>query len=167
MLFVAAEPVFPSSLSLSATKATVSVCDLELRPMTLTDENEPHRIKLNHHIKHLHTSKVIWFESHWLDWTQTESHTHTHTHYIDCSTRTTKWSLITSGQSNLTKRPHSRRTWPVQLYSLPGANLHSNQTHASLDPPESTSQTTFRSVQSSLQGSWLFQFNKCKKTIVL
>jgi len=37
----------------------------------------------------------------------------------------TKWAVIvTSNESNLTKRPHRRRTWTVQSYSLGGANVH-------------------------------------------
>jgi len=39
----------------------------------------------------------------------------------------------TSGQNNLTKRPHRRRTWTVQSYSPSGANVHPDQLHASLD----------------------------------
>jgi len=37
--------------------------------------------------------------------------------------------------------------WTVQPYSPGGANVHPHVTHASLGPPESTTQTAFRSVQ--------------------
>jgi len=37
--------------------------------------------------------------------------------------------------SNLTKRPHRRRTWTVQSYSPGGAYVHHHQ-HASLSPPQ-------------------------------
>ena len=46
--------------------------------------------------------------------------------------------INTSGQSNLTKRSHRRRTWTVQPYSQGGANMHPHPIHASLNPPEST-----------------------------
>jgi len=60
----------------------------------------------------------------------------------------------TSGLSNLTKRLHRCRTWTVQSYSPGGAtNVHSHLTHASLDPQESTSQTTSRSVQPFVHSS--------------
>jgi len=59
----------------------------------------------------------------------------------------------TSGRSNWTKRPHRRGTWTVQLRSPGGANEHSHLTHASLDPPESTSQTASWSVQPFLHSS--------------
>jgi len=41
----------------------------------------------------------------------------------------------------------------VQSYSLSGANVHCHLTHASLDPPEFTSQTTSQSIQLFLQSS--------------
>jgi len=59
----------------------------------------------------------------------------------------------TSGRSNWTKRPHRRGTWTVQLRSPGGANEHSHLTHASLDPPESTSQAASWSVQPFLHSS--------------
>jgi len=44
--------------------------------------------------------------------------------------------LVTaSGQSNLTKRPRSRRTQTVQSYSPGGANVHRNLKRDSLGPP--------------------------------
>jgi len=81
------------------------------------------------------------------------------THHIElqltappCSVLTTVTllgtSFITSGQSSLTKRPHRyRRVCTVQSYSPRGANVHPHLLLASLDPPESISQTTSRSVQ--------------------
>jgi len=42
---------------------------------------------------------------------------------------------ITSGQSNLTKMPHRRRTQTVQSYSSGGANLQPCVTHASWAHP--------------------------------
>jgi len=36
---------------------------------------------------------------------------------------------------NFDERPHHRRTWTVQSYSLGGANVHPYLTHASLSPP--------------------------------
>jgi len=54
--------------------------------------------------------------------------------------------IITSGQSNLTKRPHRRRTLTVQSY-LPGcANMHP-RSHMLRWPTESTTQTASRLVQ--------------------
>ena len=44
-------------------------------------------------------------------------------------------------------------TWTVQLYSPGCANVHLHVTYASLAPPQSTSQTTSRSVEPFLQGS--------------
>jgi len=32
--------------------------------------------------------------------------------------------IETNGLSNLTKRPHRRQSWTVQLYSPGGANMH-------------------------------------------
>jgi len=55
--------------------------------------------------------------------------------------------IIISGQNNLTKRPHRRRTWTVQSYSPCGANVHPHLTHASLGPSKSIRQTASRSVQ--------------------
>jgi len=52
---------------------------------------------------------------------------------------------ITRGQSNLTKRPHRRRAWTVQSCLPGGANVHPML--PMLDPPESTPQTAFRSLQ--------------------
>jgi len=49
-------------------------------------------------------------------------------------------TVMTSGQSNLTKKPHRHRTCTIKSYLPGGANVHS------LDSPESTSQTTSRSV---------------------
>jgi len=43
------------------------------------------------------------------------------------------WWYATSGQSNLTKRPHRCSTWTVQSCSPGGANLHPYLIHASLD----------------------------------
>ena len=43
--------------------------------------------------------------------------------------------------------------WTVQPYSPGGANVHPHVTHASLGPPESTTQTAFRSVQPFLRSS--------------
>jgi len=62
------------------------------------------------------------------------------------------FSLITSGQSNLTKRPHRRRTLTVPSFSPGCTSVHPHVTHASLDPPESTSQTASRSVKRFLHG---------------
>jgi len=61
--------------------------------------------------------------------------------------------IVTSGPStsNLTKRPHRRRTWTVQSYSPGCASVHSSITHSSLGSPES--KTASRSVQPFLQGS--------------
>ena len=53
---------------------------------------------------------------------------------------------LTRGRSNLTKRPHRRRTWTVQSYSPNGANVHPYLIHASLNPPESTSTMVSRLV---------------------
>ena len=58
----------------------------------------------------------------------------------------------TSGQSNLTKRPHHCWTWLVQSYSPGCANVHSHLTQVSLDLSDFTSQTS-RSVQPFLHGS--------------
>jgi len=44
--------------------------------------------------------------------------------------------VITGGQSNLTKRPHRRRTWTVQSYLPGGANVFPCLTRASLDLPK-------------------------------
>ena len=60
---------------------------------------------------------------------------------------------LQSGQSNLRKMQHRRRTWTIQSYSPSCANVHSHLTHAFLNPPESTTQTASRSVQPFLQGS--------------
>ena len=48
---------------------------------------------------------------------------------------------ITSDQSNLTKRPHRRRTWTIQWYLPGGITVHTHLIHASLSPPGSTIQT--------------------------
>ena len=53
----------------------------------------------------------------------------------------------------MTKKLHRQNTWTVQLYSPGGSNLHFHLTHASLDPPKSTLQTTSRSVQLILHSS--------------
>jgi len=53
------------------------------------------------------------------------------------STNQVTVTTVTSGQSNLTKLPHRRRTRTVQSYSPGGANVHPNLTHTSLGPPES------------------------------
>ena len=59
----------------------------------------------------------------------------------------------TTGHSNLTKRPHRRRTWTVQSY-LPGCtNVHPHLMHASLDLPESTTQVVSRSVWQNREGA--------------
>jgi len=47
----------------------------------------------------------------------------------------------TSGQSNLRKRLHRRRTWTVQSYSPGGTNVHPHLTRTSLNPTESKSKT--------------------------
>jgi len=61
----------------------------------------------------------------------------------------------TSGQSNMTKRPHRRRTWTVQSYSPGDANVHPpHVTHASLGLPRSTTKTASGSVQPVLHSSW-------------
>jgi len=75
-------------------------------------------------------------------------------------TRKSTACLITSGQSNVTKRPHCRRTWTVQSYSPGCANVHLHVTHAYLGSPESTTKTASRSVQPFLQGSRLWQTNR-------
>ena len=59
----------------------------------------------------------------------------------------------TSGQSNLTERPHRCRTWTVQSYSPVSTNVHPYLIHASLDPLESITQTASQSVQPFLE-SW-------------
>jgi len=46
----------------------------------------------------------------------------------------------TSGQSNLTKRPHHHRTWMVQSYSRRGDNAQTHLIRASLEPPPSSQQ---------------------------
>jgi len=43
----------------------------------------------------------------------------------------------TSGQSNLTKRPHCRRIWTVHSYSPGGDSVHLHLIHAYFGPPES------------------------------
>jgi len=58
------------------------------------------------------------------------------------------------------KRPHHRRTWTVHLHSPCGVNVHLHLTHASLDPPESTSQTASGSVQPFLQASRWWQIDR-------
>ena len=58
-----------------------------------------------------------------------------------------QWPIITSGQSNLTKRPHRRRIWTVQTYLPGGTNVHLYLMHASLDPLESIFQTASPSVE--------------------
>jgi len=60
--------------------------------------------------------------------------------------------IITSGQSNLTKRLQHRRTWTVQWYSPGGASVHP-LIHASFGLPESKTQATFWPVQSFLHSS--------------
>jgi len=47
------ELVFPTSLSLSAEKGTLSSCHLELCPMTLTYENGLDTVAVKHHAKYL------------------------------------------------------------------------------------------------------------------
>jgi len=42
--------------------------------------------------------------------------------------------ITTSGQSNLTKKPHRRRRWTDQSYSAGCANVHLHLTHASFPP---------------------------------
>ena len=68
--------------------------------------------------------------------------------------------IVTSGPStsNLTKRPHRRRTWTVQSYSPGCASVHSSITHSSLGSPES--KTASRSVQPFLQGSLRWQTDR-------
>jgi len=58
-------------------------------------------------------------------------HTDTHAREISLSGPLAWLVLITSGQSNLTERPHCRRTWTVQSYSLGDADVYSCLTHAS------------------------------------
>jgi len=67
---------------------------------------------------------------------------------------------LQSGQSNLRKMQHRRRTWTIQSYSPSCANVHSHLTHAFLNPPESTTQTASRSVQPFLQGSLVWQTDR-------
>jgi len=67
---------------------------------------------------------------------------------------------LTTGQNNLTKRPHRRRTWTVQSYSPGGVSVHPHVIRASLHPPESTYQTASRSFQPLLQGSRSWQTNQ-------
>jgi len=62
-------------------------------------------------------------------------------------------TMITSGQSNLTERPHRRRTWTVQWYSPNGASVTRHLINACLSSPESKSQTASRSVQLFLHSS--------------
>jgi len=50
-------------------------------------------------------------------------------------------------------RSHRRRTWTVQSYSPGDANVHPHLLHASVGPPECTSQTASRSVQPFLCSS--------------
>jgi len=84
------------------------------------------------------------------------------------------WKIKTSGQSNLTNRPHRRRTWTVVpiLYNglliapqncpfpwgISGSGPH--PIHDSLGPPESSTQTASRSVQRILQGSLVWQTDR-------
>ena len=70
-------------------------------------------------------------------------------HYAGLHTR----YVITSGQSNSTKRSHIRRTATVRSCSPGGANVHFHLTRASLDQLESTSQTASLSVQPFLHSS--------------
>ena len=51
------------------------------------------------------------------------------------------------------KKPHRRRKWMVQWYPACCANVHPHLIHISLGPPESTTQTAFRSVQPFLHSS--------------
>jgi len=62
---------------------------------------------------------------------------------------------ITSGQSNLTKRPHRHCTWKVQWCSPGGANVHPtcNTCFLGRGIPESTTQMPSRSVQPFLHSS--------------
>ena len=53
----------------------------------------------------------------------------------------------------MTKRPHRRRTWTVQLYSLGGANVHPPSNICFLGPPESIPHTASWSVQPFLHSS--------------
>jgi len=46
--------------------------------------------------------------------------------------------FLTSGQSNLTNRPHRHRTLTFQSYSPDYANVHRQLIHTSMDPPKST-----------------------------
>jgi len=48
---------------------------------------------------------------------------------------------------------HHRRTWTVQRYSPGGASVQPHQIHASLGPPESTTETASRSIQPFLHSS--------------
>jgi len=66
---------------------------------------------------------------------------------------TSREQSLTSGQGNLTKRPHRRRTRTVQSYSPGGAKCAPPSNTCFLRPPESTYQTPSRSVQSFLHSS--------------
>jgi len=57
-------------------------------------------------------------------------------------------SIAASRGKKATSPPHM----VVQSYSPGGHNVHLHLVRASLEPPESTSQTEFRSVQRFLQG---------------
>jgi len=57
-------------------------------------------------------------------------------------------SIAASRGKKATSPPHM----VVQSYSPGGHNVHLHLVRASLEPPESTSQTEFRSVQPFLQG---------------
>ena len=82
------------------------------------------------------------------------------------------WVLIVSAESNLTKRPHRRRTrmvvaifyngptFPHSKLPLPIGNLDLHLIHGFLGPPEFTTQATSRSVQPFLQGSRLWQTDR-------
>jgi len=91
---------------------------------------------------------------------------------LQCSLTTT--TVITSGQSNFTKRPHYCRTLTVQSYSPggapsnrpftvgsgPGDKGSHKVTGNSFDRPESITQKARRSVQLLLHGSRLWQTDR-------
>jgi len=53
----------------------------------------------------------------------------------------------------------------VQSYSPGCANVHPHLTHGSFGPPQSTSQTASRSVQSCLQGSRSWQTDRPRYSV--
>ena len=51
--------------------------------------------------------------------------------------------ILTSGPSNLTKRPHRCRPWTIQSYSSGCDNVPPHVTHTSFGPSESTTQMVY------------------------